>query len=86
VVPVPSGPGLPRRDREETCTRFKRLMLIFLKPWRSAKDLKQPEESWVDAYETFLQDCPADFVAKMNNMQVLHECKDSRDDHFATRR
>ncbi|KAJ7061433.1 hypothetical protein C8F01DRAFT_930631, partial [Mycena amicta] len=81
VVPVPSGPGLPRRDREETVVRFKRLMLILFKPWRSAKDLKQPDESWLSAYEKFLNDCPVEFVRKMDNMQVLHECKDSRDDH-----
>ncbi|KAJ7049296.1 hypothetical protein C8F01DRAFT_931747, partial [Mycena amicta] len=78
-VPVPCGPGLPRRDREETAPKFKRLMLILFKPWRSPQDLKLPTESWTDAYDAFMRDCPNEFMAKMNNMQVLHECKDSRD-------
>ncbi|KAJ7048764.1 hypothetical protein C8F01DRAFT_923321, partial [Mycena amicta] len=74
------GPGLPRRDREETAPRFKRLMLVLFKPWRSATDLKMIEQTWAEAYDEFLRDCPEEYVAKMNNMQVLHECKDSRDD------
>src|ERR1700722_8524980 len=85
-VPVPLGPGLPRRDRKETYTRFCRLMLILFKPWRKATDLRSEFQSWEDAYVHFLEDCSPEYIAKMNNMQVLHECRDSRDDHFAQRR
>jgi hypothetical protein len=29
--------------------------------------------------------CPVEFKRKMQNMQVLHECRDNRDDHFTNR-
>jgi hypothetical protein len=38
-IPVPTGPGLLRRDHDETRTRYQRLMLILFKPWRTVKDL-----------------------------------------------
>ncbi|KAJ7214544.1 hypothetical protein GGX14DRAFT_339612, partial [Mycena pura] len=74
------GPGLPRRDRDETVVRFKRLMLILFKPWRLAADLKTAQQSWEDAYDELMVRCPAEYKAKMANMQVLHECRDGRDD------
>ncbi|KAJ7717503.1 hypothetical protein B0H14DRAFT_2303934, partial [Mycena olivaceomarginata] len=40
LVPVPIGPGIPRRDKAETYARYCRLMLIFFKPWRHANDLR----------------------------------------------
>ena len=39
LVPVPVGPSIPRRDREETKERHARLMLILLKPWTTVEDL-----------------------------------------------
>jgi hypothetical protein len=85
-VPVPLGPAIPRRDRNEQRQRYSRLMLILFKPWRSADDLRKPGQSWSDAFEEFIVECPEEFKLKMNNMQMLHECRDSRDDHFANRR
>src|ERR1700722_15425522 len=84
-VPVTIGPGLPRRDRDDSYPRFCRLMLIFFKPWRQASDLRSDSQSWQDAYIEFLNTCSPEYIAKMNNMQLLHECRDSRDDHFAQR-
>lgn len=84
-IPVPIGPGLPRRDRPETYERYCRVMLILFRPWRRPTDLKEPTESWGQAYESFLKTCPPRFAFVMGNMQMLHECKDSRDDHFARR-
>ncbi|KAJ7450650.1 hypothetical protein B0H11DRAFT_1643034, partial [Mycena galericulata] len=73
------GPGLPRRDQENTKHRHARLMLILFKPWRHATDLISTGQTWVDAYEEFLEDCPSEVLAIIEHMQLLHECKDSRD-------
>ncbi|KAH7869053.1 uncharacterized protein C8R40DRAFT_1060569, partial [Lentinula edodes] len=79
-VPVPIGPAIPRRDRENDWPRYCRLMLMFFKPWRNAVDLRERHESWADAFAIFNQNCPDNVKKMMNNMQILHECRDSRDD------
>ncbi|KAJ7476627.1 hypothetical protein FB451DRAFT_1033379, partial [Mycena latifolia] len=79
-VPVLIGPAIPRRDVPASMARHARLMLILFKPWRHASDLRHADQSWVDAYSQFLRDeCPASALECINNMQLLHECKDSRD-------
>lgn len=85
IIPVPIGPALPRRDRKDIYERYCRLMLILFKPWRSVNDLRQHGQSWAKAFADYLDVCPENHCAIMNNMQMLHECKDSRDDHFAHR-
>jgi hypothetical protein len=40
LIPVPIGPGIPRRDKPDMRARYCRLMLIFFKPWRQASDLR----------------------------------------------
>ncbi|KAJ7438791.1 hypothetical protein B0H11DRAFT_1692619, partial [Mycena galericulata] len=65
---------------------YAHLMLILFKPWRHCSDLISEDQNWVGAYEDFLQDCSSDVVSVIENMQILHECKDSRDAHYANRR
>ncbi|WP_208346354.1 hypothetical protein, partial [Aetokthonos hydrillicola] len=72
-VPVPLGPTLPRRDREEDLARYSRLMLILFKPWREAGDLKEKYGSWSEAFEAFQQTCPQWKRSIMDNMQMQHE-------------
>ncbi|KAF6758386.1 hypothetical protein DFP72DRAFT_1006126, partial [Ephemerocybe angulata] len=86
-IPVPIGPAIPRRDttNPEENERYSRLMLILFKPWRDAADLRKQGQSWVEAFDEFAQTCDLFSKSRMDNMQVLHECKDSRDDHFARR-
>ncbi|KAJ7212652.1 hypothetical protein GGX14DRAFT_312377, partial [Mycena pura] len=74
------GPGIPRRDREELRARYCRLMLIFFKPWRHAIDLRGDHTSWEAAFADFSRTCSPAITTKMENMQILHECRDSRDD------
>ncbi|KIK53153.1 hypothetical protein GYMLUDRAFT_146703, partial [Collybiopsis luxurians FD-317 M1] len=82
TVPVPIGPALPRRDREIVYERYSRLMLIFFKPWRSPSDLREDNQSWSQAFEAFIKtQCDVQTRKIINNMQLLHECRDSRDDH-----
>ncbi|THU94959.1 hypothetical protein K435DRAFT_667372, partial [Dendrothele bispora CBS 962.96] len=77
LVPNFIGPGLPRRDkgnRECYCMT----MLVFFKPWRSGRDLKQADESWDNCFINH------NFIKRyhdiMNNFQLRYECLDSRDD------
>ncbi|KAJ7439442.1 hypothetical protein B0H11DRAFT_1732803, partial [Mycena galericulata] len=86
TVPVPIGPALPRRDQPALKERHARLMLIFFKPWRHAEDLRHANQSWSEAYSQFLLACSEDDVRRMDNMQILHECRDSRDAHYKNRR
>ncbi|KAJ7804472.1 hypothetical protein B0H14DRAFT_2383697, partial [Mycena olivaceomarginata] len=79
------GPGIPRRDKSDVYPRYCQLMLIFFKPWRHAKDLRKEGQSWEDAFQSFALNCSASIRCKMDNMQILHECRDSRDNHFAER-
>ncbi|KAF8059273.1 hypothetical protein FPV67DRAFT_1426489, partial [Lyophyllum atratum] len=84
VVPIGSS-SLPRRDKHETKCRYHRLMLIFFHPWRHATDLRRPEEDWGTAFERLLGANTGEPRVReiMDNMQILHECKDERDEHYA---
>ncbi|KAG2110210.1 uncharacterized protein F5147DRAFT_574843 [Suillus discolor] len=85
-VPVPMGLRMPCRDQEYIYPKYCCLMLILFKPWRLVFDLKQTTQSWTESFETFRRTCNKKIIAILNNMQILHECKDSWDDHFANRR
>ncbi|KAJ7489721.1 hypothetical protein B0H11DRAFT_1691528, partial [Mycena galericulata] len=78
-VPVPIGPALPRRDMDDLKPKHARLMLILFKPWRHANDLREEGQSWEDAYLQFRSDCSSFVLEAIDNIQILHECKDSRD-------
>ncbi|KAJ7167185.1 hypothetical protein C8R43DRAFT_825937, partial [Mycena crocata] len=78
-VPVPIGPAIPRRDQENSREKHARLMLILFKPWRHAEDLRQADQTWSEVYQEFLRTCSDQILFRIKNMQILHECKDSRD-------
>jgi hypothetical protein len=78
-IPVPIGPALPRRDRTESLPKYCRLMLILFKPWRTAEDLRTPDQTWADAFSEFVKMCDDSTKSILNNMQVLHECRDAKD-------
>ncbi|KAJ3838968.1 hypothetical protein F5878DRAFT_498730, partial [Lentinula raphanica] len=76
-VPNFIGPPFPRPDkddREYYCCS----MLVLYKPWRSGADLKQPDESWHDAFISYQFSASAAMFIK--NMNLRYECLDSRDD------
>lgn len=87
-IPVPVGPALPRRDRPALREKYCRAMLILFKPWRRPGDLIGQYATWEAAFEQFKQ--TPEYTPRINeildNMQVFHECRDSRDDHFRNRR
>lgn len=78
-IPVPIGPGLPRRDREHLYARYCHLMLILFRPWQVASDLCDEGQTWPSAFEAFLETCDDRTKHVLDNMQVMHECKDAKD-------
>ncbi|KAG1851159.1 hypothetical protein F4604DRAFT_1513526, partial [Suillus subluteus] len=62
--------------REKYC----RVMLILFKPWTTVADLRGTFKTWSDAFEDFVINCSPNKMFIMKNMQILHKCKDSRDD------
>ncbi|KAF9643180.1 hypothetical protein BDM02DRAFT_3075467, partial [Thelephora ganbajun] len=72
------GPAIPRRDRPELYAKYARLMLIFFKPWRKETDLRGGAIDWLEAFNEFLGSCTKETRKVMDNMQILHECKDSK--------
>ena len=85
AIPVPIGPAMPRRDHAEAHARYCRLMLILFKPWRMLSELRESADSWESTFEIFRQSMDIDHQHVLNNMQVMHECRDSRNDHMQTR-
>ncbi|THU90133.1 hypothetical protein K435DRAFT_592884, partial [Dendrothele bispora CBS 962.96] len=75
------GPSVSRRDQENSMMRHARLMLVLFKPWVTVADLKTEHQTWKEALDEFIQnECPQRFQRIIDNMQLLHECRDSRDD------
>ena len=63
--------------------KYCHLMLIFFKSWCSAWDLREEGQSWTDSFASFFKDGDPSVKYIMENIQLLQECKDSWDDHFA---
>ncbi|KZO89469.1 hypothetical protein CALVIDRAFT_479108, partial [Calocera viscosa TUFC12733] len=79
-VPVFLDGPVPRRDQPHLIARYSRLMLVLFKPWRVAADLRGHAVTWEGAFRQFMVGCPPRYRDIMDNMQLMHECKDSRDD------
>ncbi|KAH9855235.1 hypothetical protein C2E23DRAFT_701885, partial [Lenzites betulinus] len=74
------GPSVPRRDRENDKERYCRLMLILFKPWKEPANLLEDSLTWQDTFERYHPSFSELALEVMNNLQLLHECKDSRND------
>ena len=85
VIPVPIGPALPCRDQPEARTRYCRVMMMLFKPWRALSDLRDVSESWETMFDEFSPMMGGNHHQIMNNMQILHECRDSRNEHMQMR-
>ncbi|KAF8228534.1 hypothetical protein L208DRAFT_1290935, partial [Tricholoma matsutake] len=73
------------RDQSESYATYCRLMLLLFKPWWTVFDLCVHGQSWQDAFITFQHSshCSLQISSIMNNMHLLHECKDSHNNHFS---
>ncbi|KAJ3819853.1 hypothetical protein F5880DRAFT_1625438 [Lentinula raphanica] len=80
LVPNFLGGILPRPDKEDReyycCT-----MLVLFCPWRSGKDLKQADQSWHEAFESY--DFPSHCKSYIQNINLRYEALDARDDFRA---
>ena len=76
-VPVPIGPALPCHDHPELFPKYAWLMLLLFKPWRTESDLRGDAEDWPEAFSRFLGSCTPETRQILDNIQLLHECKDS---------
>ena len=83
-IPTLIGPSLPRRDKTESREKYCRLMLLLLKPWNAPEDLIVGYNNFEAAFQTFLQENDK-WKLLLKNMQLLHECRDNRDNHFQIR-
>ncbi|CAF1357094.1 unnamed protein product, partial [Adineta steineri] len=82
VVPVLLGPQIPRREREETSERYSRAILTLFVPWRSVQDLCELHQTWSQALEVRKLSISDNAVKTIENIQILHECKNDRDEHL----
>ncbi|KAJ3522430.1 hypothetical protein NMY22_g11894 [Coprinellus aureogranulatus] len=85
-IPLLIGCSLPRRDKVDVYERYCRVMLMLFKPWEALRDIRGEANSWSDAFADFQVDCPENILLIMDNIQLLHECRDSKDDYYARRR
>ncbi|KAJ3753346.1 hypothetical protein EV360DRAFT_97053 [Lentinula raphanica] len=80
LIPNFLGGILPRPDKEDReyycCT-----MLVLFCPWRSGKDLKQANQSWHEAFESY--DFTSHCKTYIENINLRYEALDARDDFRA---
>src|SRR5260370_5860130 len=55
------------------------LMLCLHKPWQELSLLKDEDESWKEAYDSFFQAAGASKQGIMANAQFYHECREVAD-------
>ena len=68
------GRYFPRRDHLDPF--FCASMLVLLKPWRNVtSDLKEPSQSWTEAFQEFLHSSTREIQAILSNIQYFHECE-----------
>ena len=54
TLPNLVGPSLPRNDDQERRPFYCASVLMLLKPWRDIRRLKEQEQIWENALESFL--------------------------------
>lgn len=82
AIPVILGAKIPRPDRSESERElWARSILILFKPWRTAQCLKEQNETWFQAYERFEPTLENRQRRIIQNMNVMSECKDARDEY-----
>ncbi|KAI0043090.1 hypothetical protein FA95DRAFT_1460160, partial [Auriscalpium vulgare] len=82
-VPCFVGGVLPRKNHGNE-ENYQLTMLGLFHPWRSGADIKTPEQTWSDAFNSY------DFTPRqkqiMNFCNIKYECNDARHDFAAQRR
>ncbi|KAI0702114.1 hypothetical protein C8Q76DRAFT_570885, partial [Earliella scabrosa] len=87
IVPVVLGDRIPRLDRDTPEKEaWARMMLILFVPWRSPSDLRNGDETWLQAFDRQSSYISERHMQIIRNMNVLSECRDVRDAHREMRR
>lgn len=82
VIPVLLGPPVPRGDRDDTRARYCRCILALFLPWRSVQDICDVDQTWEESFQIRKQNIlPASWKI-IENIQLLQECKNDRDEHL----
>ncbi|KAF4618642.1 hypothetical protein D9613_009831 [Agrocybe pediades] len=80
LVPNFIGGSIPR-ETEHNADYYYLTMLTLFKPWRTAKDIKGPTDTWKEAFSNYT------FSERQNDVmkffRVRYECLDARDDYRA---
>ena len=82
VILVLLGPQIPRREREETRERYSRALLTLFVPWRTVHDLCTSNQTWPEALNARNSLISNSSLKIIDNIQLLHECKNDRDEHL----
>ncbi|KAJ7135269.1 hypothetical protein C8R43DRAFT_829266, partial [Mycena crocata] len=78
-IPVVLGPKIHRQDRtDEERELWARDIVVLFKPWRTPADLKDVNETWLDAVKALLPSLSDWNKRVIRNMNVLSECRDAR--------
>lgn len=77
TMPYFPGRWFAKRDDDEENGLFQASMLALLKPWRSLQNLKQPGQTFHDAFNEFVSTAARESLTIIENIQFFHECADS---------
>ena len=78
-IPNFTGIPLPRADLHETRAIYCASMLTLFKPWRSFADLKLSNQSWEQAYHTFISGASQFVRDTIENIQYQYRAQDAAD-------
>lgn len=81
TMPYFPGQWFPKRDIDDASGLFEASMLALLKPWRLLTDLKTGDETFQEAFQTFLSSAPQNVHNMIDNIQFYHECADKATSH-----
>lgn len=77
LIPVLQGPMVPVRAQHPDI--FYCMALTLFKPWRHPRDLKEEGATWSDAFEQWVQHASERHVSLINNLDLLHHCRQESD-------
>ena len=73
TLPNIVGRWFPRRDpTSDQYPYYCASMLMLLKPWRSLRDLRRPDETWTQALERFYDAAPARSKRIISGMETIY--------------
>ncbi|KAF5334184.1 hypothetical protein D9611_014514 [Ephemerocybe angulata] len=82
VIPVLLGPAIQRRNgtdlERETWARD---ICILFSPWRAPSDIQPNQSTWKDRVDALLTQLPSEVLNIIENMAVVADGKQARDNH-----